>query len=594
MLLDSIHDPSDVKRLSPDQLPLLAEEVRGVLIGRLSRVGGHVGSNLGVVELTVALHYVFDSPRDKIVFDVSHQCYAHKILTGRSRAYLDPEHFRDVTGFTNPKESGHDLFVIGHTSTSIPLAMGLARARDAAGGKENVIAVIGDGALSGGEAFEGLDCAGEYDGNLIIVLNDNEQSVAENHGGIYRTLKRLRESGGRAEPNLFRAMNLDYRYLESGHDLAALVELFESVRGIGHPIVLHLHTVKGRGLPYAERDRENWHSGSPFRVEDGAPLNGAPVYDTTVYDSLIRLLESCPTSFVLTAGTPRALGFVGKARADWEARGRFLDVGIAEQCAITMACGIARYGGTAVAGVYAPFLQRAYDQLSHDLCLNDQPATILVLLPGAYGMKSNTHLGLCDIQMLTHIPNLVYLSPAYREEYVQMFRCAVSQREHPVAIRVPVRWLDSGEPDETDYAAGLRSKVLRRGSGAALMAVGSLIPLALRAADAWRERTGEAVTVVHPRFLSGVDGELLEELKADHSLVITLEDGELDGGWGQRIASFYGPEAMRVLNLGISKAFHSDFNADQLLAENGISLEGLIGTLSRWRARGENKPDLNS
>ena len=580
MYLEHINGPEDVRKLQREDLPRLAEETRAALIHRLSDIGGHVGSNLGVVELAVALHYVFESPKDKIVWDVSHQSYAHKILTGRKEAYLDPTRYSEVTGFTDPRESEHDFFRIGHTATSVSMALGLAKGRDLSGGKENIIAVIGDGALSGGEAYEGLDFAGEYDGNLIIILNDNDQSVAENHGGLYVSLKILRESGGRGE-NLFRGLNLDYRYLEEGNDVIKLTEALEQIRDTDHPVVLHIHTVKGKGLPFAERDREEWHSGAPFYPEDGTPKNGYPVYDTTVYDSLTELLNRDPKSVVLTAGTPRALGFVGKDRADWEAKGRFVDVGIAEESAAAMASGIARYGGTAVFGVYATFLQRAYDQISHDICLNRQAATILVLLPGAFGMKSNTHFGLCDIPMLTHIPNLVYMTPAWKEEYIRMFRYATGQKEHPTAIRVPVRFRECGEEDRTDYSRLNRAKVLRKGKDAALIAVGSLIPMALEAAEAFRAACGREVTVINPIFLTGTDGELLESLKEDHRLIITMEDSVLDGGYGQRIASYYGMSGMKVLNLGISKAFHSDFKTDELLAENGISVRCIQDILCR-------------
>lgn len=586
MYLETINSPEDVKKVPREALQTLADETRAALIEKLSRTGGHVASNLGVVELTVALHRVFDSPRDKIIWDVSHQCYAHKILTGRRQAFTDPAHFKDVTGFTNPLESEHDWFTIGHTATSISLALGMAAARDTQGGAENIIAVIRDGALGGGEAYEGLNTAGEYSGNLIIILNDNDQSVAENHGGLYRVLRRLRESGGTAGQNLFKGLDLDYRYLENGHDIAALTALLEDVRNIDHPIVLHIHTTKGKGLPYAEKDAENWHSGSPFHIKDGVPKNGYPVYDTTVYDSLVDLMNRDQNAVVLTAGTPRAMGFVGEDRAEWERKKRFIDVGIAEENAMAMASGIARAGGTAVFGVYAPFLQRAYDQISHDLCLNNNPATILVLLPGVYGMKSNTHLGLCDIQMLTHIPNLVYLAPSSKEEYLQMFRYAATQRNHPTAIRVPVRIMEEGAPDNTDYSQLNRFKVLHRGKGVALIAVGALIPIAKAAAREYLETTGRDITVINPCFLTGIDRELLDELKRDHRLVITMEDGELDGGFGERIASYYGDSEMRVKNLGVSKAFHSDFNAESLLAENGISVEQ-ISELIRDYDKGE-------
>lgn len=388
------------------------------------------------------------------------------------------------------------------------------------------------------------------------------------------------KAAGRSDANLFKGLKLDYRYLEDGHDVLQLVRLLQSVKDIDHPVVLHIHTVKGKGLPYAEQEAEEWHSGSPFNVVDGTPKNGYPKYDTTVHDSLVALMETNKQAVVLTAGTPRALGFVGEDRAKWAATGQFVDVGIAEESAMAMASGLAKYGGTAVFGVYAPFLQRAYDQLSHDLCLNNNPATILVLPPGVFGMKSNTHLGLCDIQMMTHVPNLVYLAPTCREEYRRMLHCATSQKAHPMAIRVPVRWMDSGTPDETDYTVLNQSKVLQKGTDAALIAVGNLMPLAMETANAYFEQTGRRLTVINPVFLTGVDEALLTRLLSDHRLVITMEDGELDGGYGERVASFYGTTDMKVKNLGISKAFHSDFNAEALLAENGISQEAILALLN--------------
>lgn len=580
MYIERINGPEDLKSLSVPELRILADETREILIEKLSKTGGHVGSNLGVVELTVALHYVFDSPRDRIVWDVSHQCYAHKILTGRKDAFTDPERYGEVTGFTNPAESEHDIFTVGHTSTSVSLAVGLALERDLSGGDGKVVAVIGDGSLSGGEAFEGLNIAGEYGKDLIVIVNDNDQSVAENHGSLYRKLRELRESGGKCPDNPFAALGFDYRYCEEGNDVGKLVGVLEEIRGASRPVVLHVHTVKGKGLPFAEADRENWHSAAPFDRTYGSPENGKPVYDTTVHDALVGLLERDPRSVVLTAGTPRALGFVGDERAELESRRRLIDVGIAEASAVTVAAAVAQSGGTAVAGIYAPFLQRAYDQISHDVCLNCSPAVILVLLPGAFGMKSNTHLGLCDVQMLSHIPNMVYLAPAYREEFLRMFRYAVTEKSHPVAIRVPARFYDGGE-DDTDYSVRNRAKVVRRGSSAAIIAVGSLIPLALETADEYERRTGRGITVINPRFLTGTDDGLLTDLLADHSLVITIEDGEADSGYGSRIASFYGDKNMKVVNLGISKAFHSDFKAEELLSACGISVENMIGIISK-------------
>ena len=581
MYLEKINGPEDIKKLKTEQLQTLADETRNALINKISNVGGHSGPNLGVVELTIAMHYVFDSPKDKIVFDVSHQSYPHKILTGRKQAFMDSNHFGDVTGYTNPLESEHDLFTIGHTSTSVSLALGLAKGRDLKKTNENVIAIIGDGSLSGGEALEALDYAGEYKNNLIIIVNDNDQSIAENHGGIYKTLKDLRENNGESNHNMFKAFGLEYKYLDDGHNIEKLIELFESVKGINHPVVLHIHTIKGKGLSYAEANRELWHAGGPFNIEDGSSKGGGFNLDPTVFESLKELLDNNDKAVVLNAGTPMGLGFIKGVREKYVNRGQFIDVGIAEENAVAMSSGIAKNGGTAVFGTFAPFFQRTYDQISHDLCLNDNPATMLVISPGIYGMNTNTHIALCDIQMFAHIPNLIYLAPASKEEYRQMFKFATTQKEHPVAIRVPVVFTQSGVEDTTDYSVYNKNKVEIKGSKVAIFAVGAMLPMALETAKKVKEETGLEITVINPRFLTGLDEELLTKLKENHELVITLEDGELIGGYGQTIASFYGDMNIKVKNYGISKAFHTDFKADELLAENGMSVEQLTAYIKK-------------
>ena len=574
-ILNTINGPQDIKKLEIGQLKQLADETRQALINRISNVGGHNGPNLGIVETTVGLHYVFDSPKDKFVFDVSHQCYPHKILTGRKDAYINPEHFGDVTGYTNPLESEHDFFTVGHTSTSVSLALGLAKARDLRKADENIIAVIGDGSLSGGEALEALDFAGEYNKNLIILVNDNDQSIAENHGGIYKSLKALRESNGTSENNIFKTFGLDYRYLEDGHDTAKLVELFESVKGIDHPVVLHIHTIKGKGLPYAEANREAWHAGGPFNVEDGSPKFTGGNPDTTVFDSLKELLDTNEKAVVLNAGTPMGLGFVQGVREEYAKRGQFVDVGIAEENAVAMSSGIAKNGGTPVFGTFAPFFQRTYDQLSHDVALNNSPATMLVLIPGVYGMNSNTHIALCDIQMFAHIPNFVYFAPTTKEEYEQMFKYATSQKNHPVGIRVLPAFEKTGVKDDTDYSV-LTNKVEKQGEGVAIFAVGPLLKMAKKVAEEIEKATGKSITVINPRFVSGIDENLLTSLISNHKAVITIEDGEVMGGYGQNIASFYGNTSMKVINHGISRKFHTDYNPDQLLADHGMSVEKLV------------------
>lgn len=581
MYLEQIKSPVDIKKLTLDQLNVLADEVRTALIKKLSEHGGHIGPNLGMVEVTIAMHYVFNSPTDKFVFDVSHQCYPHKMLTGRKEAFLDPKHYDDVTGYTNPLESEHDFFTVGHTSTSVSLATGLAKGRDLSCGKENIIAIIGDGSLSGGEALEALDYAGEYDKNLIIVVNDNDQSIAENHGGLYKSLKNLRETNGKSTNNIFKGFGLDYLYLDDGHNIEQLVKLFKQVKDIEHPVVLHIHTIKGKGLPYAEQDREAWHAGGPFTIKDGSrPSN---IGDSTIFDSLVELLDSNEKAVVLNAATPMGLGFTEKVRPEYVRRGQFIDVGIAEETAIAMISGIAKNGGTPVFGTLAPFLQRTYDQLSHDLCLNDNPATILVLMSGAFGMNSNTHIAMCDIAFFSHVPNLIYLAPASKEEYIQMFKFATTQREHPVAIKVPLVLNQTGVKDTTDYSIYNKSKTVKKGKEVAIIGVGCLLQMAKETAEAYENESGERITVINPKFLTGLDEELLEDLKKDHKFVITIEDGELDGGFGQRVASFYGDSDMKVKNFGISKKFHTDFNAMELLAEHGMSVSGLIDCIKQFK-----------
>ena len=581
MYLDKINDPSDLKKLEISELPKLADEVRKAVINRISNIGGHKGPNLGMVEMTVALHYVFNSPKDKLVFDVSHQCYSHKILTGRKGAFLFSEHFHDVTGFTNPAESVHDIFKIGHTSTSISLALGLAIARDLEKKHDNVVAIIGDGSLSGGEALEALDYAGEYNKNVIIIVKDNDQSIAENHGGIYKTLRKLRETNGQDPNNLFSSFGLEYHYLDDGHNLEKLVSLFESVKDIDHPVVLHIHTIKGKGLKYAEENREQWHAGGPFNVEDGSPKITIK-NDTTVFESLKELLDSNEQAVVVNAGTPMSLGFTKDKREEYVKRGQFIDVGIAEENGVAIASGIAKNGGTAVFGTFAAFFQRTYDQVSHDLCLNDNPATMLVLSPGVYGMNSDTHLALCDIQQFAYIPNLIYLAPATRSEYKNALKFATTQKKHPVGIRVPAVFSDIQEEDNTNYAEINKNKIIKKGSKVAIFGIGKMIDMANDIAYKLKKEKNLDITIINPLFLSGLDEELLNSLKNNHQLIITLEDGELMGGYGQNISSFYGQNEISVKNYGISKKFHTDFAAEELLAENGMSISNIYNFIIKF------------
>ena len=576
MYLEHISGPADVKKLSLAEMTALCGEIRTALIEKLSRHGGHCGPNFGFVEATVALHYVFDSPKDKMVFDVSHQTYPHKMLTGRAEAFLDPAHYDDVSGYSNPHESEHDHFTIGHTSTSVSLACGLAKARDLRGESGNVIAVIGDGSLSGGEALEALDYAAELDGNLIIIVNDNDMSIAENHGGIYGNLRLLRETGGKAECNLFRAMGLDYRFVADGNDLSAMIEALRAVKDTKKPVVLHIVTEKGKGFAPAEQHKEDWHWCMPFDRETGKPLMSTEgeSWESITTDFMLERMKRDPAVCMITSGTPTVLGFTEDKRR--LAGRQFIDVGIAEENAVALASGIAAAGGKPVYGVYSTFIQRTYDQLSQDLCINNSPATIIVAWGSVYGMNDVTHLGLYDIPMMSGIPNLVYLAPTSREEYLAMLDWSIDQTDHPVAIRMPGGPLIStGEAVKPDFSRLNEYQVTHRGAKVALLGLGSFFSLAQQAAALLKTQTGIDATVINPRFITGLDEKLLRELTADHDVVVTLEDGQLDGGFGEKIARFYGASAVKVLNFGLKKEFLDRYDLEQVLRDNHLTPEQL-------------------
>lgn len=574
MYLEHISGPADVKKLSLTEMTALCGEIRTALIEKLSRHGGHCGPNFGFVEATVALHYVFDSPKDKMVFDVSHQTYPHKMLTGRAEAFLDPAHYDDVSGYSNPHESEHDHFTIGHTSTSVSLACGLAKARDLRGESGNVIAVIGDGSLSGGEALEALDYAAELDGSLIIIVNDNDMSIAENHGGIYGNLRLLRETGGKAECNLFRAMGLDYRFVADGNDLSAMIEALRAVKDAKKPVVLHIVTEKGKGFAPAEQHKEDWHWCMPFDRETGKPLMSTEgeSWESITTDFMLERMKRDPAVCMITSGTPTVLGFTEDKRR--LAGRQFIDVGIAEENAVALASGIAAAGGKPVYGVYSTFIQRTYDQLSQDLCINNSPATIIVAWGSVYGMNDVTHLGLYDIPMMSGIPNLVYLAPTSREEYLAMLDWSIDQTDHPVAIRMPGGPLIStGEAVKPDFSRLNEYQVAHRGAKVALLGLGSFFSLAQQAAALLKTQTGIDATVINPRFITGLDEKLLRELTADHDVVVTLEDGQLDGGFGEKIARFYGAAAVKVLNFGLKKEFLDRYDLEQVLRDNHLTPE---------------------
>ena len=574
MYLETINSPADVKKLPMEQLPVLAEEMRQALLLRASRHGGHFGPNFGMVEATIALHYVFDSPKDKIIFDVSHQSYPHKMLTGRKDAYLYPEHYDDVSGYSNPDESEHDFFTVGHTSTSVSLACGMAKARDLKGESGNVIAVIGDGSLSGGEALEALDFAAELNGNFIIVVNDNDMSIAENHGGLYQNLKLLRETKGQAACNFFRALGLDYVFVGDGNDTSELIGAFRRVKDSLHPVVVHICTLKGKGYAPAEQHKEEWHYCAPFDIETGKPLyeDGSEDYSSVTADYLLKKMKQDKSVVAITSATPAVLGFTADKRA--EAGAQFVDVGIAEENAVALASGIAANGGKPVYGVYSTFVQRTFDQISQDLCINNSPATIVTFAGSVYGMNDVTHLGLQDIPMLSNIPNLVYLAPTTKEEYLAMLDWSVVQMDHPVAIKLPGGpMISDGRTVTKDFGQLNRYEVTQQGSRVAVIGLGGFYGLGQRAANLIAERIGVQPTIINPYYITGLDEALLEELKRKHEVVITLEDGILDGGFGEKIARFYGASAVRTLNYGLKKEFLDCYDVDEVLRENHLTAE---------------------
>lgn len=574
MYLETINSPADVKKLPMEQLPVLAEEMRQALLLRASRHGGHFGPNFGMVEATIALHYVFDSPKDKIIFDVSHQCYPHKMLTGRKDAYLYPEHYDDVSGYSNPDESEHDFFTVGHTSTSVSLACGMAKARDLKGESGNVIAVIGDGSLSGGEALEALDFAAELHGNFIIVVNDNDMSIAENHGGLYQNLKLLRETKGQAACNFFRALGLDYVFVGDGNDTSELIGAFRRVKDSLHPVVVHICTLKGKGYAPAEQHKEEWHYCAPFDIETGKPLyeDDSEDYSSVTADYLLKKMKQDKSVVAITSATPAVLGFTADKRA--EAGAQFVDVGIAEENAVALASGIAANGGKPVYGVYSTFVQRTFDQISQDLCINNSPATIVTFAGSVYGMNDVTHLGLQDIPMLSNIPNLVYLAPTTKEEYMAMLDWSVEQMDHPVAIKLPGGpMISDGRTVTKDFGQLNRYEVTQQGSRVAVIGLGGFYGLGQRAANLIAERIGVQPTIINPYYITGLDEALLEELKREHEVVITLEDGILDGGFGEKIARFYGASAVRTLNYGLKKEFLDRYDVNEVLRENHLTAE---------------------
>ena len=579
-ILNEVNSPADLKKVSLNKLNILAEEIRNVLIKKVNATGGHMGPNLGMVEATIAMHYVFNSPIDKIVFDVSHQSYTHKILTGRKEAFINPEKYYTISGYTNPEESEHDYFTVGHTSTSVSLATGLAKGRDLKGDNENIIAVIGDGSLSGGEAYEGLNNAAVLNSNIIIVVNDNGMSIADNHGGLYGNLALLRETKGKAELNFFKAIGFDYYFVEDGNNIESLVETFRKVKDVDHPVVIHMNTTKGKGLKVAEENKEHWHWILPGEVDGTCKSNmSGENYATITADYIIEKYKEDRTVIAISPATPGVTGFTPEFREN--AGIHYTDVGIAEEHAVAFSSGIAANGGKPIIGIMSSFIQRTYDQLSQDLCLNNNSVTILVFGGGISGGDA-THLGTFDIPLISNIPNMVYLAPTSKEEYLAMLDWSVEQNDHPVAIRIPSgKLISTGIKDTSDYSILNKYKVEEEGNKVAIIALGSFLELGRNVKKALKEKMGIDATVINPRFITGIDKELLESLKDNHELVITLEDGMLDGGFGEKITRFYGASDMKVLNFGSNKEFTDRISLDELYERYHLKTDLILADIAK-------------
>ena len=578
MYIEKIKSPADLKQLNIDALKVVADETRQAVLNRVSKHGGHVGPNLGFVEATVALHYVFDTPKDKLVFDVSHQSYPHKVLTGRASGFLgNVDEMNAISGYSSPTECPeYDNFEVGHTSTSVSLATGLQKARDIKGTKENIIAVIGDGSLSGGEAFEGFDEASELGTGIIIIVNDNEMSIAEPHGGIYKNLRDLRESNGQCNHNWFKAWGFEYKYLEEGNDVEKLIEVFRSVKDTNKPTVVHIHTEKGHGFTPAVENKEAWHYGMPFNREDGSrPERPATEsYEQLLSDWLLKEMKQDKTLIAVTAGTPSAAGFTPEKRK--EAGAQHVDVGIAEEQAVAMISGMAKGGLRPVWTVFSTFIQRTYDQIAQDLCINANPAVINVTWGGTASMNDITHICLFDIPMLCSIPGLIYLAPTTCEEYFAMLRWAILQDKKPIAIRIPSNGVHhTTENIDTEYAYEAKYKVTQKGEKVAIIAAGSFYQKGENVVRLLAEK-GIKATLINPRYLNAVDRETLDSLKGSHELVVTLEDGSKDGGFGERIAAYYGTSEMKVLVGGIKKDLYDRFDLQQLLSDNRLLDEQIV------------------
>lgn len=576
MELTDIQIPSDLRDCSISELEVIAQHIRNLIIHRTSHIGGHIGSSLGATDIIVALHHVFGLDDAQFIFDISHQSYAHKILTGRHEGFKNKDKFHTISGYSNPAESTHDAFHLGHASTSLSLACGLMIGRDLQHRTHPIIAMIGDGALSGGEAYEALNHLSTMSSQCLIIINDNEQSIAENHGGLYTHLQQLRETYGESPNNIFKALGFSYRYVDAGNSLAPLIHAIKDCKDETTPTVLHIHTTKGYGYNKAITNPESFHNPSGFDIDTGETKKRyTNSYESIVAKQLIDALEQNKAACIVTAATPGGFCLTKDIREKLGAQ--YIDVGIAEEHATTLLAGIAHNGGTPILPIYSTFLQRAYDQIINDLCINNSNALILVYRASIYGNKDMTHLGFNDITMLSNMPNLMYLAPTTVEELESSIRYGVEHHNHPIAIRIPV-----GSPiyetsqSNTTECPVTSCNITQSGNTIAIIGVGNFYHKAVELSHAIHDAIHIFPTLVKPLCISSLDTDTLNELTKNHNIVITLEDGELEGGYGQKIASYYGKTSMNVLNYGISKQFYDRYNPEDVLQQNHLDFEHIL------------------
>ncbi len=581
MILDKINFPVDLKNLNLNELNSLANEVRELIIKKVNTTGGHMAPNLGVVEMTIALHYVFNAPKDKIIFDVSHQCYTHKILTGRKDGFLNPDLYYKYTGYTAPEESEYDLFKVGHTSTSVSLATGCAKARDLNNDNYNVIALIGDGSLSGGEAYEGLNNAATLNSNIIILVNDNDMSIAENHGGLYANLKELRDTKGKSENNFFKTLGFEYFYEDCGNDIEKLITIFEKVKNTDKPVVVHVHTQKGKGLLQAENNKEKFHWVNPNVLDEKNETDITTIedYNSVTKEFILNKVKEDKNAIVVCASTPGVFGFDSEFR---EKLGKqYTDTGIAEEHAIAYCSALAKSGAKPILSLMSSFVQRTYDQISQDLCLNNSPLTLLIHW-GGISSADATHLCSFDIALISNIPNIVYLAPACKEEYTAMLNWSYNQNKYPVAIRIPAgELICSGVKDNTDYSLLNKFQIVEKGSDIAIIGLGNFFNFAKELKQEILTKLNINSTLINPKFITGIDNELLENLKQNHKLVITLENGILNGGFGEKISRFYGNSNVKVLNYGAMKEFTDRVDITELYKKYHLTKELIIEDIEK-------------